>query len=158
MADTAYVIPADALDIRVLTRKITDFPATGTFMSIEKVTPLATTIGGRNRSVTFQLNGDVLHRVTLTLMQHHPDDTYLMGAIKSQQSLSTVLTFSFKYLGTSYGSQACVIETMPTRDYAADGVPNVSYVLTGPFPISFIGAFRQPAVATDAQIQSFIPA
>ena len=157
MSNTQVVLPAEALDIRVSGRLMTDFPATGTYMSIEKVTPRSTVVEGRNGTGTFVRNNSTMYRVTLNLMQGHPDDKFMGAAIKALQFSTNVLTFSFKVGSTAYISNAMDIETEPTRELAADNSPMMVYVLGGFFPAVAVGDYFQPTQLTEDAILAFEP-
>lgn len=151
------VIPSTQLFLFVAGRRITNFPSTGTYISIEKDTQDSTPVSGQHNSLTHVANIDSLHRMTVTVMQGHPDDSYLFATIKAQEQLAAVIPVSLTYFGVEYNSVNCRISQKPTREIAADGIPNMAYVLAGTFPEIIIAQFSEPPQLTEADIASFQP-
>lgn len=151
------VIPSTQLFLFVAGRRITNFPSTGTYISIEKDTQNSTPVSGQHDTLTHVANIDRLHRMTVTVMQGHPDDSYLSAAIIAQEASASVIPVSLTYFGVSYNSVNCRISQRPTREIAADGIPNMAYVLAGTFPEIVIAQFVEPPQLTEEEIASFQP-
>ena len=157
MADTVRVLPADALDIRVSGRLMTDFPDAGTYMTIEKISPRSAFVQGRIGSATHVRNNAKGYRVTLNLLQGHPDDQFMAAALIALQQSTNVLTFSFNVGGTLYVSGAMDVETEPTRELASDASPVLPYTMVGVFPQVLVGQYFQPTQLSEDQITAFQP-
>jgi len=137
--------------------RITNLPSAGTYLSIEKIDPLATYISGQNNTDTFVINNSSAHRVTITVIQASPDDAFLAAAARAFTQLGLVIPLAISYRNTKYVTGSGGIEVIPTREVAADANPPVAYTLTGSFPTAVVSSFGEPGQLTTAQISNFIP-
>lgn len=157
MSNSTIVIPIEEIDLRVSGRRITALPATGPFLTIEKVSPLNVVVEGLHNTLTHLRNNSKLYRATVTVKYGHPDDAFFMGSVKLQELTPMLLSFSFMHGSTKFSSVNCSIETMPNVEIAADGVPTRAYPLVGTFPNPIIGMFKAPQLATEEQILALVP-
>lgn len=157
MANNTIVTPAEQMFIRVVGRRMTEFPDTGTYLSIEKLTNRSTFMGGLFNTATHVRTNANHYRVTMTLMQGHADDAFMQALIRTLDATAGVATFSFKYATTVYGSVNCDIEVIPPREIAADSSPTMAYALTGTFPAIIVGSFVQPPQVTEDQVLANLP-
>ena len=155
---STIVVPSTALFFFVDGYRLTNFPSTGVYISIEKDTEDSIPFGGQHNTLTHVSNDDDLHRVTVTLKQGHPDDAFMMAAIKTQKLLNGVHAISYQWGTTKYTSVNARISKKPTRELGADAIPDVAFVIAGTFPDAVVGAFQQPPEITQAQVEAQIPA
>jgi hypothetical protein len=155
---STIVVPSTALFFYVTTYRLTNFPSTGTYIAIAKDTEDNVPTSGQHNTLTHTENNDDLHRITVTLMQGHPDDAFMMGIIKAQRLFSGVVAVSYQWGTTKYTSVNARVSKKPDRELGADSIGNVAYVIAGSFPDAIIGAFAQPPEITQAQIEAQIPA
>jgi hypothetical protein len=155
---STIIFPAEAVFLHLAGHRITNFPATGTFISIAKVTPNSVMTEGLNDTVTHSRHKSRAHRVTVTIMAGHPDDVWLNTAAELQSDTNTVLEASLAWGTNAYVSVNCSLLHPDTRDLAADGLANVAYMFEGTFPGATVAQFVQPATLTAAQIEAAIPA
>lgn len=155
---SVIVIPSTQLFLFVTpTYRLTNFPSTGTYISIEKDTEDSVPMSGQHNTLTHVENNDDLHRMTVTLMQGHEDDAFMMAALAGQRALAAVFPVSLTYFGVNYSSVNCRISKKATREIAADSIPNVVYVLAGTFPGIAVASFAQPTSMSEADVASFLP-
>jgi hypothetical protein len=155
---SAIVVPADAVDVVVGAapgQRISDWPSTGTYLSIAKGSPLGTVTEGLN-TITFSKNGSKFYNVSLTVTQHHKDDIFLSAAIEAQRATKLVQAIGITYLGRVYTSVKAYILEEPTRELAADSSANVTYMFGAWFDQIIIAKFQQPAALTPEQINSYL--
>jgi hypothetical protein len=150
-------IPAEAVDFRVAGRKITNFPATGTFISVAKSSPNSVMTEGLHDTITHVRKKSNAHRITVTIMQSHPDDVWLSTAADVQNASDGVLAVSLAWATNVYVSVNCSILEPDTREIAADGSPTISYVFEGTFPGIKVIAFAAPTTITADQINAALP-
>jgi hypothetical protein len=159
MADpTCIVVPANAVNVVIGSppgQRITDFPATGTYLSITRGQPLATATAGLN-TLTFSKNKTKFYNVAITVTQHHKDDRFLTGAILAQEDTNLIQAVSVEYLGQIYTSVQAYILEEPVRELAADASANVTYTFGCWFQQIIVGAFAQPEALSADQINSYL--
>jgi hypothetical protein len=154
---STIVIPAEAVDFRVAGVKLTNFPATGTFISVAKTSPNSAMTEGLHDTITHNRHKSNAHRITVTIMQSHPDDVFLSTAADVQNETNTVLAVSLAWATNFYVSVNCSILEPDTREIAADGSPTISYVFEGTFPGIKVIAFAAPETLTAEQINAALP-
>ena len=152
MANNTIIIRSEGVYCLVSGRRMTDFPNTGTYIMIEKLTALSVHQEGQHGTSTSVRNNGKSHRITLTLVQNSPDDAFMFNATKVLAKTDGVLSFSLKYNGTTYNSVNCDIETIPNRELAADGSPTMAWTLTGTFPENVVVGFANPTILTEDEI------
>lgn len=151
-------IPAEAVDFRVAGRKLTNYPATGTFISVAKSSPNSVMTEGLHNTITHSRKKSNAHRITVTLMQSHPDDVWLATAADIQNASDGVVAVSLAWATNSYVSDNCSILEPETREVAADSAPTITYVFEGTFPGLKVVAFAAPTTITAEQINAALPA
>jgi hypothetical protein len=154
---SAIAVPSDAVAVflgSLPPTRITNWPAQGTYLSIAKMSSLATVIEGIH-TITFVKNKSKIYNVGLTVTQHHPDDLFLSAAIIAQMETELLQALSISYKGRTYNSSKAYILEEPTRELANDGSPHVTYNIAALFSQVIVGAFQQPPTLTTAQINSF---
>ena len=152
MANQTITVRVEDTDIRTSGRRLTDFPATGTYVQIEKVSANATVIEGLNGTWVAVGSNGTLRRVTITVIQHSDDDVFLANGIAALQAGPNVIPISIKYGAIKAVSAGCVVETEPTHELAADGSANVVYVFVGPFPGLGLVNLEAPHELTEDEI------
>jgi hypothetical protein len=157
---SAIVVPADAVEVVVGSapgQRISDWPATGTYLSIAKGSPLGTVTEGLN-TVTFSKNGSKFYNVGMTVTQHHKDDIFLSAAILAQQNTKLLQALGIAYQGRVYASIMAYILEEPTRELAADGTAHVTYMFGAWFDQIIIAKFQQPGTLSPDVINSYLQA
>lgn len=150
-------IPAEAVFLHVAGRRITNFPATGTFISIAKASPNSVMQEGLHDTITHSRKKSNAHRMTVTIMQGHPDDVWLSTAADQLNETNTVLAVAVEWGTAKYVSVNCSLLHPDTREVGADALPNVTYVFEGTFPGAKTIAFATPATLTEAEINAALP-
>jgi hypothetical protein len=159
MANQTIIVRVEDTDIRIAGRRMTDFPQAGTLVSFEKISANATHIEGLNGTSTNVGSNGLSYRMTINLVQHSDDDVFMMAAVVALKTGPVVLPVRLKYGAVDTSSPGCVIETEPTREYAADGSPMSVYTLTGTWPAgALLLPLEAPEQLTEDQILSFINA
>lgn len=156
MANDTITIRVEDTDIRIAGRRMTDFPQAGTLVSFEKISANATHVEGLNGTSTNVGSNGLSYRMTINIMQHSGDDRFMALSVTALKTGPLVLPVRLKYGQVDTSSPNCVIETEPTREYAADGSPISVYTLTGTFPAgALLLPLDAPVALTEDQILAF---
>lgn len=155
MPDNKIIIRPGEVDLRISGQRIEDFPNTGTYIAVEKISPMSVHTEAQKGTSTSTRMAGRSYRVTVTVMQFSPADRYMMRGLLLLQESNFVLSIVLNAQGMKYVSGQADAETMPTRELAADSAPMVSYAYVGSFQTVIPGFFIAPEVATAAQINNF---
>lgn len=155
MPDQPIVVRPSETNLRVSGQRLEDFPNTGTYISIEKLSGRSVFIEGQKGTSTRVRMSGKGYRVSLTFMQFSFSDRYMFNAARLLADTNGLLELSLNSNGMKYVSGSCDIETEPNRELAGDSSPFMTWTLVGDFPIVVPGVFVAPPIITSDQILSF---
>ncbi len=156
MAQNTLIVRSEAVFVIVGGRRLTAWPAAGTYLSIEKMSPTSTPEDGQNGFISFTRTRSTTYTVTMTIKQGSDDDAWMGGILRALEVSNSVTPVTVAYNGTVYASGGCDVPTNPTRELAGDGTPMMTWVLVGTFPVADIVSFATPSFLTESEISTFV--
>ena len=136
MSDQVIVTNQEDLFVTIVAARVTEFPDTGTIVSMEKISPDAAIVGGLHGTAAIAVNGSDIWRLNLTVMTGSATDARLGVIAKATRKTSKTAAVAVTYKGTQYISGSCVVEQRPPRVFVADGSEARTWPLIGVFPIA----------------------